>query len=97
MLRLKIIKSYFILFFILFTIGCIQGLENDLEPKIVKSSNSEVVFSNGGDLAIFCIAHGFPRPSIQWFRNGEHYEGSISESQIGNNVIKSMIEIEDAT
>lgn len=56
-----------------------------------------MVFSSGGGLAIFCIAHGFPRPSIQWLRNGEHYELNISESQIGNNVIKSMIEIEDAT
>lgn len=69
--------------------------------KIIKSSHFEFDYMLGRKITFFCMAQGLPRPIITWFKDGvelyQHRFFQVHESTIGNDIIKSKMEIDPTT
>ncbi|GAB1862172.1 Contactin-5-like isoform x1 protein [Camponotus japonicus] len=75
--------------------------ENKDGAKIVKSSHFELDYMLGRKITFFCMATGFPRPEITWLKDGielyHHKFFQVHEWPVGNDTIKSKMEIDPAT
>ncbi|XP_043475527.1 immunoglobulin domain-containing protein oig-4-like [Leptopilina heterotoma] len=75
--------------------------ENKDGAKIVKSSHFELDYMLGRKITFFCMAIGLPRPEITWFKDGielyHHNFFQVHEWPIGNDTVKSKMEIDPAT
>ncbi|PSN33658.1 hypothetical protein C0J52_20988 [Blattella germanica] len=69
--------------------------------RIVKSSHFELDYMLGRKITFFCMAQGFPRPHITWFKDGielyAHKFFQVHEWPIGNDTMKSKMEIDPTT
>lgn len=69
--------------------------------KIVKSSHFEFDYMLGRKITFFCMATGYPRPEIVWFKDGielyAHKFFQVHEWPIGNDTVKSKMEIDPTT
>ncbi|KAJ9584648.1 hypothetical protein L9F63_021010 [Diploptera punctata] len=69
--------------------------------RIVKSSHFELDYMLGRKITFFCMAQGFPRPHITWFKDGielyAHKYFQVHEWPIGNDTMKSKMEIDPTT
>ncbi|CAG9863078.1 unnamed protein product [Phyllotreta striolata] len=75
--------------------------ENKNGAKIVKSSHFELEYMLGRKITFFCMATGFPRPEIVWYKDGiellYHKFFQVHEWPIGNDTVKSKMEIDPTT
>ncbi|XP_020286263.1 immunoglobulin domain-containing protein oig-4-like isoform X2 [Pseudomyrmex gracilis] len=75
--------------------------ENKDGAKIVKASHFELDYMLGRKITFFCMATGFPRPEITWLKDGielyHHKFFQVHEWPVGNDTIKSKMEIDPAT
>ncbi|KAG7212696.1 hypothetical protein KM043_012971 [Ampulex compressa] len=75
--------------------------ENKDGAKIVKASHFELEYMLGRKITFFCMAVGFPRPEITWLKDGielyHHKFFQVHEWSVGNDTIKSKMEIDPAT
>ncbi|XP_049843415.1 immunoglobulin domain-containing protein oig-4-like [Schistocerca gregaria] len=69
--------------------------------RIVKASHFELDYMLGRKISFFCMAQGFPRPHITWFKDGIELFGhkyfQVHEWPTGNDTMKSKMEIDPAT
>ncbi|KAI5699385.1 hypothetical protein M8J75_002074 [Diaphorina citri] len=69
--------------------------------RIIKSSHFEFDYMLGRKITFFCMAEGFPRPHITWTKDDIeltfHKYFQVHEWFLGNNTIKSKMEIDPAT
>ncbi|BES91887.1 unnamed protein product [Nesidiocoris tenuis] len=69
--------------------------------KIVKASHFELDYMLGRKITFFCMATGFPRPHITWFKDGielyAHKYFQVHEWPVGNDTMKSKMEIDPTT
>ncbi|XP_072390126.1 immunoglobulin domain-containing protein oig-4-like [Diabrotica undecimpunctata] len=75
--------------------------ENKDGAKIVKASHFELDYMLGRKITFFCMATGYPRPEITWFKDGiellYHKFFQVHEWSIGNDTVKSKMEIDPTT
>ncbi|CAH0390582.1 unnamed protein product [Bemisia tabaci] len=75
--------------------------ENSDGARIVKSSHFELDYMLGRKITFFCMAQGFPRPHITWFKDGielyAHKFFQVHEWPVGNDTMKSKMEIDPTT
>ncbi|XP_015509365.1 immunoglobulin domain-containing protein oig-4 isoform X1 [Neodiprion pinetum] len=75
--------------------------ENKDGAKIVKASHFELDYMLGRKITFFCMARGFPRPEITWFKDGielyHHKFFQVHEWPMGNDTMKSKMEIDPTT
>ncbi|XP_059611975.1 immunoglobulin domain-containing protein oig-4 [Phlebotomus argentipes] len=75
--------------------------DNKDGAKIVKSSHFEFDYMLGRKITFFCMAIGIPRPEITWFKDGaelyQHRFFQVHEWTIGNDTVKSKMEIDPTT
>ncbi|KAF7399330.1 hypothetical protein HZH68_007922 [Vespula germanica] len=75
--------------------------ENKDGAKIVKASHFELDYMLGRKITFFCMATGYPRPEITWLKDGielyHHKFFQVHEWPVGNDTIKSKMEIDPAT
>ncbi|XP_046984137.1 immunoglobulin domain-containing protein oig-1-like, partial [Schistocerca americana] len=68
--------------------------------RIVKSSHFEQDYMLGRKISFFCIAQGYPRPEITWFKDGvellDHDYFQVREWTSGNDTVRSKMEIDPA-
>ncbi|KAK3914150.1 Immunoglobulin domain-containing protein oig-4 [Frankliniella fusca] len=78
-----------------------QYYEHRDGARIIKSSHFELDYMLGRKITFFCMARGFPRPEITWFKDGielyYHKFFQVHEWPIGNDTIKSKMEIDPTT
>ncbi|XP_014273711.1 immunoglobulin domain-containing protein oig-4 [Halyomorpha halys] len=69
--------------------------------RIVKASHFELDYMLGRKITFFCMAQGYPRPQITWFKDGielyAHKYFQVHEWPIGNDTMKSKMEIDPTT
>ncbi|CAF4752033.1 unnamed protein product [Pieris macdunnoughi] len=69
--------------------------------KIVLASHFDFEYVLGHKIAFLCTAKGKPRPQVTWFKDGveilAHHNLHIHEWLIGNEKVKSKLEIDPAT
>uniref|UniRef100_A0A8D8LNF5 Immunoglobulin domain-containing protein oig-1 n=1 Tax=Cacopsylla melanoneura TaxID=428564 RepID=A0A8D8LNF5_9HEMI len=69
--------------------------------RIIKSSHFEFDYMLGRKISFFCMAEGLPRPHITWTKDDIeltfHKYFQVHEWFLGNNTIKSKMEIDPAT
>ncbi|XP_017783810.1 PREDICTED: immunoglobulin domain-containing protein oig-1-like isoform X2 [Nicrophorus vespilloides] len=75
--------------------------DNKDGAKIVKASHFELDYMLGRKITFFCMAKGYPRPEIVWFKDGielyAHKFFQVHEWPIGNDTMKSKMEIDPTT
>ncbi|KAH0559122.1 hypothetical protein KQX54_001112 [Cotesia glomerata] len=75
--------------------------ENKDGARIIKSSHFELDYMLGRKITFFCMARGFPRPEITWYKDDielyHHKFFQVHEWAVGNDTIKSKMEIDPAT
>ncbi|XP_046984160.1 immunoglobulin domain-containing protein oig-1-like [Schistocerca americana] len=68
--------------------------------RIVKSSHFEQDYMLGRKISFFCMAQGYPRPEITWFKDGvellDHDYFQVREWTSGNDTVRSKMEIDPA-
>ncbi|XP_014211688.1 immunoglobulin domain-containing protein oig-4-like [Copidosoma floridanum] len=81
--------------------GAINYYENKDGARITKASHFELDYMLGRKITFFCMATGIPRPEITWFKDGvelyHHRFFQVHEWPIGNDTIKSKMEIDPTT
>ncbi|KAL2741911.1 receptor-type tyrosine-protein phosphatase S-like isoform X3 [Vespula maculifrons] len=79
----------------------VRYYENKDGAKIVKASHFELDYMLGRKITFFCMATGYPRPEITWLKDGielyHHKFFQVHEWPVGNDTIKSKMEIDPAT
>ncbi|XP_056646969.1 immunoglobulin domain-containing protein oig-4-like [Diorhabda sublineata] len=75
--------------------------ENKDGARIIKASHFELDYMLGRKITFFCMASGYPRPEITWFKDGiellYHKFFQVHEWPIGNDTVKSKMEIDPTT
>ncbi|XP_055376877.1 immunoglobulin domain-containing protein oig-4 [Condylostylus longicornis] len=83
------------------TPDAVNYYDHENGAKIIKASHFELDYHLGRKITFFCMAQGVPRPTITWFKDGSelyhHRFFQVHESFIGNNIIKSKMEIDPTT
>ncbi|XP_017885397.2 immunoglobulin domain-containing protein oig-4-like [Ceratina calcarata] len=78
-----------------------QYYNNHNGAKIILASHFDLEYVLGHKIAFLCIARGNPRPHITWYKDGSeiytHLYMHTHEWQIGDDRVKSKLEIDPAT
>ncbi|EFA04163.1 immunoglobulin domain-containing protein oig-4 [Tribolium castaneum] len=78
-----------------------QYYNNNNGAKITLASHFDYEYTLGHKIAFVCVARGKPRPHITWYKDGSeiftHLYLNIHEWNIGEDKIKSKLEIDPAT
>nr|UEK51502.1 OIG1-like protein [Parasacculina yatsui] len=71
------------------------------KARVVKSSHYQLKYTLGRKIVFICVATGYPRPQITWFKDGiemyNHNFFKVHEWEVGHRMIKSKMEIDPAT
>lgn len=69
--------------------------------RVMKSSHYQLKYTLGRKIVFICVATGYPRPQITWFKDGiemyNHNFFKVHEWKVGHRMIKSKMEIDPAT
>lgn len=69
--------------------------------RIAEASHFELDYMLGRKITFFCMATGYPRPEITWLKDGiemyHHKFFQVHEWSVGNDTLKSKMEIDPAT
>ncbi|KAL1453228.1 hypothetical protein WDU94_007391 [Cyamophila willieti] len=75
--------------------------DNKDGARIIKSSHFELDYLLGRKITFVCLAQGYPRPHITWFKDSielySHMFFQVHEWHMGNDTIKSKMEIDPTT
>ncbi|XP_015171283.1 PREDICTED: immunoglobulin domain-containing protein oig-1-like [Polistes dominula] len=75
--------------------------ENKDGARIIEASHFESDYILGRKITFSCVATGIPRPEITWLKDGievyHHEFFQIHERAVGNDTIRSKMEIDPAT
>ncbi|XP_031626618.1 immunoglobulin domain-containing protein oig-4-like [Contarinia nasturtii] len=78
-----------------------QYYNHEHGAKITQASHFDYEYVLGHKIAFLCVATGTPRPEITWLKDGaelfQHPYMHVNEWRIGDDKIKSKIEIDPAT